>query len=88
MKTHEGVEEIFHASSAEIRLADMMTGELQAPAALSHSDPYAQWNWNLNLWIIWHYYPRNTDAKNARSLIAAPPVHIYDMRRRHTEIRH
>jgi len=44
MKTHEGMGEIFHASSAEVRLADMVTGELQAPAALSHSNPYAQWN--------------------------------------------
>lgn len=73
MKTHEGMGEIFHASSAEVRLADMVTGELQAPAALSHSNPYAQWNWSLNLWIIWHYVPCNMDTKNARSLISAPP---------------
>jgi hypothetical protein len=27
----------------------------------------------LTLWIIWHYYPRNMDAKNAWSLSSAPP---------------
>jgi len=73
MRTYGGVEEIFQASSAEVSLADTVTCELQAPAALSRIDPEAQWNAGLKLWIIWHYYARNTDAKNARSLSSAPP---------------
>jgi hypothetical protein len=31
-----------------------VNGELQAPAALSRSDPDAQRNASLKLWIIWH----------------------------------
>jgi hypothetical protein len=49
MKTYDGVEEIFQASSAEVNLADTVNGELQAPAALSRSDPDAQRNASLKL---------------------------------------
>jgi hypothetical protein len=49
MRTYGDLEEIFHASSDEVSLADTVTCEFQAPAALSRSDPEAQWNAVLKL---------------------------------------
>jgi hypothetical protein len=49
MKAYGGVEEILHASSAEVSLADTVNGELQARAALSRSDPDAQLKITLTL---------------------------------------
>jgi hypothetical protein len=53
MKMYGGVEEILHASSAGVSLLDTLTGELQAPAALSRrNDPDALSNLSIKLGSI------------------------------------